>query len=80
MDRDRESASVFRHDHGSQRRGPEDETEAQESLDVAQGKVAVAPVREERIRAALAVCGKYRDPHGETRVAQEHDRYLEGVA
>ena len=36
-----------------------------------------APVREERIRAALAVCGKYRDPHGETRVAQEHDRYLE---
>ena len=36
-----------------------------------------APAREERIRAALAVCGKYRDPHGETRVAQEHDRYLE---
>ena len=39
-----------------------------------------AAVREERIRAALAVCGKYRDPHGETRVAQEHDRYLAGVA
>ena len=35
------------------------------------------PVREERIRAALAVCGKYRGPHGETRVAREHDRYLE---
>ena len=38
-----------------------------------------APVREERIQAALAVCGKYRDPHGETRVAQEHDLYLEEV-
>ena len=50
LDRDRESASVFCHDHGSQRRGPEDETEAQESLDVAQGKVAVAPVRGESMR------------------------------
>ena len=38
-----------------------------------------APVREDRIRAALAVCGKYRDPHGETRVAREHDRHLEEV-
>ena len=38
-----------------------------------------APVREERMRAALAVCGKYRDPHGETRVAREHDRHLEEV-
>ena len=35
------------------------------------------PTREERIRAALAVCGKYRDPHGESRVALEHDRFLE---
>ena len=35
-----------------------------------------APAREERVRAALAVCGKYHDVHGETRVALEHDRYL----
>ena len=42
-------------------------------------ELEAAPVREERIRAALAVCGKYRDPHGETRVAQEHDLYLEEV-
>ena len=35
-----------------------------------------APAREERVRAALAVCGKYRDAHGETRVAVEHDRFL----
>lgn len=33
--------------------------------------------RDERIRAALAICGKYRDPAGETRVAREHDRYLD---
>ena len=37
----------------------------------------IAPAREERVRAALAVCGKYRDSHGETRVALEHDRFLE---
>ena len=36
-----------------------------------------APARDERIRAALAVCGKYRDPHGETGVALDHDRYLD---
>ena len=36
-----------------------------------------APAREERVRAALAVCGKYHDPHGDTRVALEHDRYLD---
>ena len=36
-----------------------------------------APAREERVRAALAVCGKYRDAHGEARVALEHDRYLD---
>ena len=36
-----------------------------------------APAREERIRAALAVCGKYRDARAETRVAPEHDRYLD---
>ena len=34
------------------------------------------PVEEERIRTALAVCGKYRDPLDEARVAQEHDRHL----
>ena len=36
-----------------------------------------APAREERVRAALAVCGKYHDAGGETRVALEHDRYLD---
>ena len=36
-----------------------------------------APAREERVRAALAVCGKYRDVRGETRVALEHDRWLD---
>lgn len=36
-----------------------------------------APAREERVRAALAVCGKYRDGGGETWVALEHDRYLD---
>ena len=36
-------------------------------------------MRKERVRAALAVCGKYRDPFDETRVAQEHDRYLEKI-
>jgi hypothetical protein len=29
-----------------------------------------------RVRAALAVVGKYRDPDGVTRVAREHDRYF----
>ena len=38
-----------------------------------------APAREERIRAALAVCGKYHDARGETRVALEHDRYLDNA-
>jgi len=37
---------------------------------------AVAPPREERVRAALAVCGKYRDPGGDTHVATRHDRHL----
>ena len=36
-----------------------------------------APAREERVRAALAVCGKYRDARGETQVALDHDRFLE---
>ena len=36
-----------------------------------------APAREEPVRAALAVCGKYRDAGGETRVALEHDHWLD---
>jgi metal-responsive CopG/Arc/MetJ family transcriptional regulator len=35
-----------------------------------------APSREDRIRGALAVCGKYTDPEGASIVAQEHDRHL----
>ena len=35
------------------------------------------PSRQERLRTALAVCGKYRDSTGETRVAREHDRHLD---
>jgi hypothetical protein len=34
------------------------------------------PSREERVRAALAVCGKYADPQGSSRIAIEHDRHL----
>ena len=39
-------------------------------------QAAIAAARAERIRAALAVCGKYRDPAGSSDVAQDHDRYL----
>jgi hypothetical protein len=35
-----------------------------------------APSREDLIRSALAVCGKYADPEGASRIAQEHDRHL----
>ena len=35
--------------------------------------------RDEQVRAALAICGKYRAPRGATRVAQEHDRHLDEV-
>ena len=35
------------------------------------------PSRDDRVRAALAVCGKYHDPHGETGVARNHDRHLD---
>jgi metal-responsive CopG/Arc/MetJ family transcriptional regulator len=35
-----------------------------------------APSREDRIRGAFAVCGKYTDPEGASCVAQEHDRHL----
>jgi hypothetical protein len=31
---------------------------------------------EDRKRRALAVCGKYRDPHGTTRIARDHDAVL----
>ena len=36
-----------------------------------------APSRDARLRAALAVCGKYRDSEGQTRVAGDHDRHLD---
>jgi hypothetical protein len=35
-----------------------------------------APSREELVRAALAVCGKYSGPKGPSRVAADHDRHL----
>ena len=34
------------------------------------------PSKSDRIRAALAACGKYEDPKGSSRVATEHDRHL----
>ena len=33
--------------------------------------------REERVRAALAVAGKYADPEGLTDGGENHDRYLD---
>lgn len=36
----------------------------------------VTPSREERIRSALAVCGKYSEPEDPSRVAVGHDRHL----
>ena len=44
---------------------------------LAEDRETTAPARDDRVRAALAVCGKYRDPRGETRVAQNHDRHLD---
>jgi hypothetical protein len=38
-----------------------------------------SPTREEMIREALSVCGKYEDPKGDSRVAIEHDRYLDEI-
>ena len=35
-----------------------------------------SPTREERVQAALAVCGRYADRSGPSRVAIEHDRHL----
>jgi hypothetical protein len=37
------------------------------------------PSREDRVKAALAVCGRHRDPSGSSRVAVEHDRHLAEV-
>jgi len=37
---------------------------------------AAVPPYEERVRAALAVCEKYRDPSGDTQVAERHDQHL----
>jgi hypothetical protein len=37
---------------------------------------AEAPSREDRIRAALAVCGRYADPERDPDVAKAHDRHL----
>ena len=35
-----------------------------------------SPTREERVQAALAVCGRYTDRSGPSRAAIEHDRHL----
>ncbi len=35
-----------------------------------------APSPEDLVRSALAVCGKYADPDGASRVAVDHDRHL----
>ena len=34
------------------------------------------PSREERVRTALSVCGRYSDPSGPSKVARDHDRHL----
>jgi hypothetical protein len=38
-----------------------------------------APSREARVRQALAACGKYEDPSGESRVGEEHDKHLRDI-
>ncbi|MFQ5840490.1 MAG: ribbon-helix-helix protein, CopG family [Candidatus Methylomirabilales bacterium] len=35
-----------------------------------------APPHRDRVRSALAVCGRYADPEGPSRVAMDHDRHL----
>ena len=35
-----------------------------------------SPTREERVQAALAVCGRYANRSGPSRAAIEHDRHL----
>jgi hypothetical protein len=34
------------------------------------------PSRDDLVRSALAVCGKYEDPEGARRVAVDHDRHV----
>lgn len=34
------------------------------------------PSREERVRSALAICGKYAETRSSSRVAADHDRHL----
>ncbi len=36
----------------------------------------LSPTREDRVQAALAVCGRYAGRPGSSRVAVEHDRHL----
>ncbi len=36
----------------------------------------VADVRQDRVRRAMAVVGKYSDPEGEADIAQRHDEVL----
>lgn len=35
--------------------------------------------RQDRIRRALAVAGKYRDPHGATTIGRDHDAALADI-
>ena len=35
------------------------------------------PSRDDLIRSALSICGKYVDPEGRSDVAVDHDRYLD---
>jgi hypothetical protein len=46
-------------------------------VDASLGREDEATTPDGRIRAAIAVCGKYRDAGDETGVAREHDRYLD---
>jgi predicted DNA-binding ribbon-helix-helix protein len=39
-------------------------------------EVGEGATREEQVRAALAVCGRYEDPDGPGDVAADHDRHL----
>ena len=45
-------------------------------IDAQLDREMTVPSHDDRMRAALAVCGKYRDPHGDTDVARNHDRHL----
>jgi len=37
------------------------------------------PTREEVVRAALSVCGKFRDPEGPRRLGRHHDKHLADI-